>query len=162
MNNQPDFQRLEQGVNTVVAELGKIPNMPVLDLAAQLRTMQENMAAQFRTIQDQFTAMQATMNQTMKSPATGRDFYKVVSSEFNNFARTYNARIYEASARLEPLRGIHNKPIPGFPRTPREITELGDGDINRLLSALGLPWEEGTLVEKKDRFNIYIGLSALA
>ncbi|KAF8470059.1 hypothetical protein BDZ91DRAFT_719828 [Kalaharituber pfeilii] len=83
-------------------------------------------------------------------------------SETNNLSRIRNAKIYEATAHLEPLRDLHNIPIPGFPRTPREITELGEGDINRLLAALGLPWEEGSLVDKKDRFRIYIGLSVLA
>ncbi|KAF8455050.1 hypothetical protein BDZ91DRAFT_746941 [Kalaharituber pfeilii] len=45
---------------------------------------------------------------------------EMLLSEINNLARIHNAK-------------------------PREITQLGDGDINRLLAAVGLPWEEGSL-----------------
>lgn len=42
IEDQPDFEQLQQSVKVFSAQLAKLPNIPILNLAARLDAMQEN------------------------------------------------------------------------------------------------------------------------
>ncbi|KAF8456434.1 hypothetical protein BDZ91DRAFT_801098 [Kalaharituber pfeilii] len=183
----PDFQRIQNGLGLICPELSKIPNIPGFDLAARMTALQEQstrIQEQTFKIQEQIVTMQqhivtmqqnivtmqqhiVTMQQNIVTmqQQTARNHKQLVNillrGEVNSIARFKNGKIYNVHLELEPLRDLNNAPIVGFPRTPRDISQLGDAEINRLLSDLGLP-QGGTLDQKKDRFRDYIGLAILA
>lgn len=84
---------------------------------------------------------------------------RVRASDHNSLARLTNATSTATPLVLEPLRALAtNGPIPGFPRTERELRLMGAADVLAVLKALDVSIG-GTPGERKGRLRAECGIS---
>lgn len=76
---------------------------------------------------------------------------------YNAIARLQNAKKSHFSDILIPLHDHLNQPINGFPQTIASIERLRGGDIDAILTALGMS-TDGTVSEKKTSLRMALGL----
>ncbi|PUU74867.1 hypothetical protein B9Z19DRAFT_1067875 [Tuber borchii] len=121
------------GAGTATTEINKIQNLAPVTIADQL---------------DQITKHIAQINKDMIQ----------IHDDIARSCVDLPYRIYLENG-AESF-GIDNKPIPDFPEKIADIGALDAAHTDSLLRALGLP-QNGTLVEKKERFGYHIGIARI-
>ena len=85
---------------------------------AQFKVMQENINRNHHQFVEMFLCWYVPDLQTDWIVIDFRE------REINNIARIQNSKVSSPFEQLEPLRDVNNRPIHGFPRDLREITQL--------------------------------------
>jgi len=88
------------------------------------------------------------------------------ANDANIVARLENRRLLNRDSKMTFLHDVENHPLAGFPKTPREVSDLSEEELDNLLASLKLVALRpeaieigGTKESKRVRFVVMIGLS---
>jgi len=170
---QPDLRQLQASLATVGNELAKIPNLPIFAMQDQilgflggiqrsidrLDARMDRMEESLGRVEERINGFDARMDSI--DARMDRIDASINRLDLNTFTRLQNSKVLHPYGRLYPMCGTNGQPTENFPQSPRAITELSEGEVDRLLRSAELPLD-GTIEQKRDRFRFYIGLSVVA
>ncbi|GES97940.1 hypothetical protein GLOIN_2v1485812 [Rhizophagus clarus] len=162
---QPNFVNLTQALGTVAQELSNLQNIPAVNVANQLQTIQTTLANLQTTVtalQTSVTNLQAGVTTLQTGQATFQATLQqnLTTLDMRNYARTLNSRIFSDMDAIVLLPDLQNQYPANFPANVQQIRALNVQAMDTLLNFYGLA-TNGTLNNKRKRLSEYLGIKLL-
>ncbi|KAF8456088.1 hypothetical protein BDZ91DRAFT_745662 [Kalaharituber pfeilii] len=164
----PDFNTLAEamrasanGLSNAATEMEKMPNIPVVDMAAQLNQILLELRDLRTGLGEVRTELREVRTELRDVRTDLRDLRRDFTRENrNNFARLLNSKVTNNTTPLEALLALDGQQIQGFPQTSADIHAMDNAAVNDLLIAFGLP-VGGRINDRKNMIRQHIGLTVL-
>ncbi|OAP58289.1 hypothetical protein AYL99_07379 [Fonsecaea erecta] len=175
IEQQPDFSRLADSLQTAGEEFSKLRNHHAFDhgaelmqaikaLSQEMQSMKTEMKTEIGKVNTNMAAMKTDITvikgdiRDIKQDITGlRTYISVI--DLNAAARSHNSKLlHDSDPLFKFLDPATAEAIPNFPATSAEIRSINPRNLNGILRALGLP-TGGDVNDRKSKLRIHIGLS---
>ncbi|KAF8536385.1 hypothetical protein BDD12DRAFT_807836 [Trichophaea hybrida] len=150
------LQIISRHFSSLCDELGRLDNLPSVDILTQLRNLNDSIAvkAEMKKVSEQLNGIKQRLA-TLEQATIDR----FAAIEHNAYARHCNGKTASNwNQQYFTLRSISTQPIPNFPRTGYDLDRLDGATINGILTALNLP-TTGDVQERRHRLKRWIGLA---